>query len=121
MPSKVPEGSLFDMLETARKIGRFPEGYDLERFRRDEKAISAVERRFILLGAAAQRVDPAFRARFPEIDFRLANLMRNFVVHHYNRVDLDRLWEAAKTDVPGVIRAPEPFLEQRRDSSESGL
>jgi hypothetical protein len=63
------------MLEAARKIGRFPEGYDLEQFRRDERTVSAVERRFILLGEAAKRVDPGFRARFPEINFRLANLM----------------------------------------------
>jgi uncharacterized protein with HEPN domain len=108
------------MLEAARKIGRFLEGYDLEEFRRDEKTISAVERQFILLGEAAKRVDPAFRARFPEIDFRLANLMRNFVVHHYDRVDLDRLWEAAKNDVPGVTRALEPFLDERRRSPEFG-
>ena len=44
MPSKPPEGYLFDMLEAARKIGRFLEGYDLEQIRRDEKTISAVER-----------------------------------------------------------------------------
>jgi uncharacterized protein with HEPN domain len=120
MPSKPPEGYLFDMLEAARKIGRFLEGYDLERFRQDEKTISAVERQFILLGEAAKRVDPTFRAQFPEINFRLATLMRNVVVHHYDRVDLERLWEAAKDDVPGVIQALEPFLEQRRRASEGG-
>ena len=65
-------------------------------------------------------MDPAFRAEFPEINFRLASLMRNFVVHHYDRVDLDLLWEATKGDVPGVIRALEPFLAQRRESRESG-
>jgi uncharacterized protein with HEPN domain len=118
MPSKPPEGYLFDMLEAARKIGRFLEGYDLAQFRRDEKTISAVERQFILLGEAARRVDPAFRARFPEVNFRLANLMRNLVVHHYDQVDLDRLWETAKGDVPGVVQALEPYLEQRRGSSE---
>ena len=87
-------------------------------FRQDEKTISAVGRQFILPGDAAKRVDPAFRARFPEINFRLADLMRNFVVHHYDQVDLDRLWEAAKGDMPGVVGALEPFLEQRRGSSE---
>ena len=120
MPSKPPEGYLLDMLEAARKIGRFLEGYDLAQFRQDEKTISAVERQFILLGEAAKRVAPAFRARFPEIDFRLANLMRNFVVHHYDPVDLDRLWASSQGDVPGVIRALEPFLEQRRESPEFG-
>lgn len=118
MPSKPPEGYLFDMREAARKIERFLEGYDLAQFRQDEKTISAVERQFILLGEAARRVDPAFRAQFPEINFRLAQLMRNFVVHPYDQVDLDRLWEIAQSDVPGVVRALEPFLEQRRGSFE---
>jgi len=118
MPSKPPESYLFDMLEAARKIERFLKGYVLARFRRDEKTISAVERQFILRGEAARRVDPAFRARFPEINFRLANLMRNFVVHHYDQVNLDRLRETARSDVPGVVRALALFLEQRRGSFE---
>ena len=116
MPSKPPEGYLFDMLEAARKIGRFLDGYNLEQFRQDEKTISAVERQFILLGEAAKRVDPAFRAQFPEINFRLAALMRNFVVHHYDKVDLDRLWEAAKDDIPGSVHA----LAPQRSSFEGG-
>jgi hypothetical protein len=37
MPPKLPEGYLFDMLETARKMERFIADYDQQHFREDEK------------------------------------------------------------------------------------
>jgi uncharacterized protein with HEPN domain len=90
MPPRTPESYLFDMLEATRKIRRFTAGYDEERFKQDEKTVSAVERQFMIIGEAAKHIDPAFSDQFPEIDFRLAKAMRNFIVHHYDRVDSDR-------------------------------
>jgi uncharacterized protein with HEPN domain len=113
MPSKSPESFLFDILEAARKIERFTAGYDEERFKQDDKTVSAVERQFMIIGEAAQHVNQAFRARFPEIDFRLANAMRNFIVHHYDRVDVERVWRTVKEDVPNLIRILEPFVAEK--------
>jgi hypothetical protein len=39
--------------------------------------------------------------------------MRNFIVHHYDRVDLEKLWRTANEDVPRIIRVLEPFLRER--------
>jgi uncharacterized protein with HEPN domain len=113
MPLRTPESYLFDILEATRKIQRFTAGYDEERFKQDEKTVSAVERQFMIISEAAKHVDPAFSNQFPEIDFRLAKAMRNFIVHHYDRVDTGRIWQTVKENVPDIIRALEPFVADR--------
>jgi uncharacterized protein with HEPN domain len=113
MPPRTPESYLFDMLEATRKIQRFTAGYDEERFKQDEKTVSAVERQFMIIGEAAKHIDPAFSDQFPEIDFRLAKAMRNFIVHHYDRVDTGRIWQTVKENVPEMIRILEPFIADR--------
>jgi uncharacterized protein with HEPN domain len=75
--------------------------------------VSAVERQFMIIGEAAEHIDPSFRDQFPEIDFRLAKAMRNFIVHHYDRVDTGRVWQTVKENVPDIIRILEPFVPER--------
>ena len=65
MPPRTPESYLFDMLEAARKIQRFTAGYDQERFKQDEKTVSAVERQLMIIGEAAKQIDPSFRSSIP--------------------------------------------------------
>jgi len=113
MPAKNPESYLFDMLEAARKIQRFIAGYDEARFMHDEKTISAVERQFMIIGEAAKHIGPSLRERFPDIDFRLATAMRNFIVHQYDRVDPEKVWRTVIEDLPGVVRVLEPFIAER--------
>lgn len=113
MPAKSPESYLFDMLEAARKIERFIAGYNEVRFMQDEKTISAVERQFMIIGEAAKHTGPSLRERFPDIDFRLATAMRNFIVHQYDRVDAEKVWRTVKEDLPGLVRVLEPFIGER--------
>ena len=116
MPPKLPEGYLFDILETARKIERFIAGDDQQHFSEDEKTISALERQNGLI----QHSEHGFRRS----TFVHGSAMRNFIVHHYDRVDLEKLWRTANEDVPRIIRVLEPFLreclpkEQEREPSE---
>src|SRR5271166_2667296 len=113
MPPRAPESYLFDMLEATRKIQRFTAGYDEERFKQDEKTVSAVERQLMIVGEAAKHIDPSFSDQFPEIDFQLARAMRNFIVHHYDRVDTRRVWQTVIENVPDIIRVLEPFVADR--------
>ena len=113
MPAKRPESYLFDILEAAWKIQRFIAGYNAGRFLQDEKTISAVERQFMIIGEAAKHVAPSLRERFPEIDFRLAAAMRNFIVHQYDEVDARKVWRTVTEDLPGVVHVLEPFIAER--------
>lgn len=40
------------------------------------------------------------RDRAPEIEWREIVRMRDKIAHHYFRIDLDTVWQTAKSDVP---------------------
>jgi uncharacterized protein with HEPN domain len=55
------------MLEASRAILRYTDGYSLDRYLKDEKTRSAVERQLEILGEAARRVSETFKQAHPEI------------------------------------------------------
>lgn len=52
------------------------------------------------IGEAVARLDPRLTADHPEIPFRLAKRMRNFMSHHYDRVDPEVVWATLESDMP---------------------
>lgn len=52
---------LEDMLDAANKIMAYTEGYDFNRFLKDDKTIDAVIRNFEIIGEADTRIDPDFQ------------------------------------------------------------
>ncbi len=60
---------LDDILQSAQKIKRYTENLDFDSFISDDKTIDAVVRNFGIIGEAANRIDPDFRDRNPEIEW----------------------------------------------------
>jgi uncharacterized protein with HEPN domain len=58
---------LEDMLESAIKVKTYTNNFDYESFRYDGKTIDATVRNFEIIGEAANRIDPDFREKNPEI------------------------------------------------------
>lgn len=53
-----------------------------------------------MMGEAASSLPRAMLDRAPEIPWKDIIGMRHFVVHGYDIVDLDELWEVASRDLP---------------------
>ena len=76
----------------------------------------AVARRFTIIGeasAALLRQYPEFCQEHPEIPLRQARGMRNFLVHDYDGVDWEWVWDTAKAEIPKLIDSIAPFLSQK--------
>ncbi|MBN1180760.1 MAG: DUF86 domain-containing protein [Bacteroidales bacterium] len=58
---------LDDMLQSAQKIKRYTKDLDYNSFLADDKSVDAVVRNFEIIGEAANRIDPDFRDKNPEI------------------------------------------------------
>jgi uncharacterized protein with HEPN domain len=65
-----------------------------------------------IIGEAASRVSTTSRDAHPEIRWRAAIGMRNRLIHGYDRVDLDVLWETVTENLPPLIAALEKILNQ---------
>ena len=69
-----------------------------------------------VLGEAASRVPMSSRSAYPGIPWRDMIGMRNMVIHGYDVVDLDILWETVQTDLPGLIERLRGHVEGEKSS-----
>ena len=63
----------------------------------------ALVRLLELVGEAAGRVSPGVQASFSEVPWSLIVGMRNRLIHGYDAVDHDVLWDTLSDDLPRLI------------------
>lgn len=101
---------LADMLVAARLAQQFVSGVSREELDADVMRESAVIRQLEIVGEAATRVSPDFRAAHPEIPWREIIGMRNVLIHAYQKVQSEEVWNAATISVPELIAVIEPLV-----------
>lgn len=99
--------NLIDMEEAATEAIGFLDGVSFEAFQSDALRQHAVAMTFVLVAAAAARI----QARFPDIaseqpEIAWANMrgLRNLVVHEYDRLDWQIIWDTVQSDFPKLVR-----------------
>jgi len=71
----------------------------------------ALTRLVEIVGEAANRVSEATREKHPEIPWRQVVGMRNRLVHGYDVIDFDLLWDTVTSDLPPLIEALQEIVE----------
>jgi uncharacterized protein with HEPN domain len=99
-----------DILIAARKVLRYTEGVSWEDFTGDNVLQDAVMRNLQIIGEAARKVSDESRAAHSGIPWTGIIGMRNRLVHEYFRVDVEKVWETARDDIPVLIRLIEPLV-----------
>ena len=69
----------------------------------------ALVRLLEIIGEAATRVSEEGRARNPEIPWPQIIGLRNRLIHGYDSVDMDVLWEILQGDLPALILKLEKY------------
>ncbi|MDE0055999.1 MAG: DUF86 domain-containing protein [Gammaproteobacteria bacterium] len=101
---------LLDMLLAAREARDFASSLGIKGFRQNRMAQLAVLKAIEIVGEAASRVSDAFAHEHPDIPWRAIVGMRNRLVHDYAGIDLDRVWETVRNDIPTLIALLEPLV-----------
>jgi uncharacterized protein with HEPN domain len=68
-----------------------------------------------VVGEAASRMPPTERANYPQIPWNQVIGVRNRLVHGYDRVDLDILWEIVSHDLPPLVAELEKIIAVLED------
>lgn len=70
----------------------------------------ALTRLLEIVGEAANRVSEDMQQQHPEIPWRQIVGLRHRLIHGYDAVDLDILWDIVQYDLPPLIAALEKIL-----------
>ena len=92
---------LWDALDSCRAIEEYTDQRSLQDFESDRKLRAAVEYEFIIIGESLNRLrkkSPETAARISELEQVIA--FRNVVVHGYDDVRHERVWEITRTNLP---------------------
>jgi uncharacterized protein with HEPN domain len=103
---------LLDMLQRARRI-RAHTGGERRRLFEEQIVEDAIIRNFEVVGEAATKISVELRAAHPEIPWRKIIGFRNVLIHAYSDLQLERVWDAIKHDLPDLIAALETILRAR--------
>lgn len=103
---------LDDMLQSAYKIKRYTANLDFESFLSDDKTKDAVVRNFEIIGEAANKMDPDFTERNPEIEWNRIRGFGNRVVHDYFGIDYEIVWTIIESYLDELIDWLETIIEE---------
>jgi uncharacterized protein with HEPN domain len=95
--------SLLDMLQSAQIVMDYLKGRSQNELAIDLQFQDAMIRRLLIIGEAAKRVSETTRQTLTSIPWVAISGMRNRLVHEYDEIDLDVVWDTAVNSLPILI------------------
>lgn len=105
--------SLLDIAYCADLVQQYLSGKTRSELEQDKMLQDAIVRRLEIVGEAARRLSDDARDELSHIRWSQIIGMRNIMIHEYDRVDLDFLWQVATNDLPQLARQLAPHLPDR--------
>ncbi|PYK35314.1 MAG: hypothetical protein DME54_05175 [Verrucomicrobia bacterium] len=105
-----PRVSLLQMQDYARRAQGVIGAHTLEDLSKDDVVRLAIERALEVIGEAANRFPAEFRAKYPDVEWRKIIGMRNVLIHGYDIVQSDVLWDTVQESLPTLLNQIEQML-----------
>jgi uncharacterized protein with HEPN domain len=110
MSKRVESVYLLDMLTYGRRVRERAGNRTREELLSDDPMRESVSFNLAVIGEAAAQVSAETQAAHPKIPWAKIISMRNRLIHGYDRIDFEKVWEAVTTGVPALIAALEEIL-----------
>ena len=94
---------IYDILECCDTIASYIADVSDIEFQNNKMMQDALVRNIEVIGEAAKNLSKELRDDNPEISWSQIMRMRDKIVHHYFRINLDFVWQTVKQDIP-VLR-----------------
>ncbi len=110
--------SLIDIQIAARRILRYANRVDRAALEANDEKVSAILYQITIIGEATKRLSPEIRQQHPEVPWRAIAGMRDVMVHEYDQVDLDVVWDVIQNKLPELLVLLQPLLLLERQQGE---
>ena len=110
MPRHDADVWLRHMLDAAREGVQMAQGKTRDALDADRPLNLSLVRLLEIVGEAASRVPARERAKYPGIPWAQIVGLRNRLIHGYDNVDFDILWQIVTQDLPPLIVQLEKIL-----------
>lgn len=102
---------LKDIQRFSQQLHQYAEGLTRETLEDDKKLLEAILYNIIILGEAARRIPEATQAKYPQIRWKGIIGTRNFILHDYDKTDLDVIWNILSVQIPLLSEQIEVVLK----------
>ncbi len=94
---------LLDMLQSAELIVTYTAQCSKAEFVGNVQLQDSVIRRLLVIAEAARRVSESTRQTLPNVSWQEINGMRNRLVHEYDDLNLNIVWDVVQNEIPTLI------------------
>jgi uncharacterized protein with HEPN domain len=101
---------LLDMLQSAELIMNYTTQCSKDKFVKNVQLQDSVIRRLLVIAEAARRVSETTRQTLPNISWQEINGMRNRLVHEYDDVNFNIVWDVVQNEIPTLIEELKPRI-----------
>jgi len=102
------------ILESIEKIEYIVKGLDYGEYLEDWIKQDAIIRNFEIIGEAIASLDDEIKNKNPDLEWKSAKDMRNFLIHEYFKVDFKAVWDTINIHLPVLKKQIEDVLENTR-------
>jgi uncharacterized protein with HEPN domain len=102
--------SLIDITTAIRRILRYTDGVSRSELDANDEKLSAILYQITIIGEATKRLSQQYRQQYPEIPWREMAGMRDVIVHEYDQLDLDVVWDVVENKLSKLLTLIEPLL-----------
>ena len=109
---------LIDITGAIESINSFIKGADFEAFKNDDKTVSAVVRKFEIIGEAVKQIPENLRIKHDKIPWKDISGMRDRLIHFYFGVDTQLVWTTIHERLPELKQVIEQILKDLSKDKE---
>ncbi|PNW39886.1 UNVERIFIED_CONTAM: hypothetical protein BEN50_01730 [Euhalothece sp. KZN 001] len=92
--------SLIDIQQAGERVLKFSKHITYRELEANDEKVSAILYQITIIGEATKRLSPEFCQQHPEIPWRNLAAMRNIIVHEYDQVDFEVVWDVIQDKIP---------------------
>lgn len=87
------------IIDAIESIQSFVKNISYEEFNSNDMILSAVIRKFEIMGEATSNISENLRNKTPDIEWQILKNFRNHLIHQYFGIDTQTVWDAINENI----------------------